>query len=115
MTLILNSMATCLGFYHTMYVKAFITLCLPMGHIWFNKSFELLIKMDIFSLKILEGKCMTNFTLNFNNFMNSPKHISLLPNSSCTEVNILGELFIVTGTTRTCPVYDLFSHANETK
>lgn len=48
-TLISNSMATYVCFYHTPHIKAFITLSLPREHIWFTKSFELLTNIRIFS------------------------------------------------------------------
>lgn len=40
---------------------------------------------------------MTNFTLNFSSFMNSPKHICMLPDVPCTQVKIPGGLLVVGG------------------
>lgn len=40
---------------------------------------------------------ITNFTLDFINFMNCPKHSCLLPNIPCTFMNISYRLLIVTG------------------
>lgn len=79
------------------YVKAFITICLPIDYTWFTKSFELLIKIGVFSLKLLKGKYMTTFTLNFNSFMNSLKYICVLPYIPCNSLNIPGRMRIVTG------------------
>lgn len=57
----------CVLLSYTMH-KAFITVCLSRYHIWFTKSFELLIKMRIFSLKNAQRKRHDQFYIEFHQF-----------------------------------------------
>ena len=58
---------------------------------------------------------MDTFTLNFSSFVNSPKHICILPYIPCTMLNIAGGLLVVTGHPTDMPCSNVMHLAMETK
>lgn len=107
-------MATCLCFYHILYVEAFITLCLPMDHIWFNKSFELLMKMDIFFFKNSQRKIHDDFYIEFQQFHDFSKTVLCTAwySMHLEECRRWAAYF---RRSHACPVCDLFPGEDKTK